>query len=267
MFIRTLTPRQPVLFIGHGSPMNAIQENAFTRSLTALGRKLQRPRAVLCVSAHWMTQGTWVTHMARPKTIHDFYGFPKALFEVQYPAPGSPELATQLHAEIQNPQVSLDDSEWGLDHGTWGVLRHLFPGADVPVVQMSLDLNQGPEYHFRLGQELQCFRDQGVLIVGRGNIVHNLREVDFDPAAKPFDWASEFDEWVKERLLTRDFPALTAQALATPAGRLSIPTPDHWYPLLYTLGAATSEDRLRFEYEGIDHRSISMRCFQLGATE
>jgi len=247
--------------------MNALEKNAFTRALEGLGKKLQRPRGVLCVSAHWMTKGTWVTHMAKPKTIHDFYGFPKALFEVQYPAPGSPELANQIHAEIQKPQVGLDDSEWGLDHGTWAVLRHLFPDADVPVVQMSLDLKQGPEYHFRSGQELKQFRNQGVLIIGSGNIVHNLREIDFDPDAKPFDWAIEFDEWVKGRLLARDFQALATKALATPAGRLSIPTPDHWYPLLYTLGAATTDDPLRFEYEGIDHSSISMRCLSLGLAE
>jgi 4,5-DOPA dioxygenase extradiol len=174
--------------------MNAIEDNAFTRALGALGRTVGLPQAILCISAHWMTKGTWVTHMPKPKTIHDFYGFPKPLYEVQYPAPGSPEVAELLQSEIRDPEVKIDDADWGLDHGAWSVLRHMYPHADVPIVQLSIDLSQGPEYHFRLGQQLRKFRDRGILIVGSGNIVHNLRQIDFSPNAQPFDWAIEFDE-------------------------------------------------------------------------
>lgn len=256
--------RLPVLFIGHGSPMNAIQDNAFTRSLGELGRVIERPKAILCVSAHWMTEGSWVTHMPKPKTIHDFYGFPKPLFDVQYPAPGSPEFADLIRSEVKDPKLNADDESWGIDHGTWSVLRHMYPKADIPVLQLSIYMSQTPEYHFRLGQQLRRLREQGVLIIGSGNIVHNLRQIDFSSTAKPFDWAIEFDEWVKDRLSHADYASLTNDATNSQAGKLSIPSPDHWYPLLYTLGASDNQDRLRFEYEGIDHGSISMRCLSLG---
>ncbi len=256
--------RLPVLFLGHGSPMNAIEDNAFTRRLAELGREIPRPRAILCASAHWMTEGTWVTHMPKPKTIHDFYGFPKPLFDVQYPAPGSPEVAESIVSQVEKPRVNLDDEMWGLDHGTWSVLRHMYPEADVPVLQMSIYLERPAEYHLGVGAQLRRLRDQGVLIVGSGNLVHNLRRIDFSPDAKPFEWAVEFDAWVKAKLEARDFGALSSQALGTEAGRVSHPTPDHWYPLFYPLGAADKDDELRFEYEGIDHGSISMRCLSLG---
>lgn len=256
--------RLPVLFIGHGSPMNAIEENAFTRALGELGRAIEHPKAILCISAHWMTEGSWITHMPRPKTIHDFYGFPKALFDVQYPAPGSPEFAELIQNEVQDPKVNADDETWGLDHGTWSILRHMYPSAEIPVLQLSIYMAQPPEYHFRLGQQLRRLREQGILIVGSGNIVHNLRQIDFSPSAKPYDWAIEFDEWVKERLLHADYVALIRDATKSQAVLLSIPSPDHWYPLLYTLGASDGRDRLRFEYEGIEHGSISMRCLSLG---
>ncbi len=207
--------RQPVLFLGHGSPMNAIQQNTFTRSLGDLGRTLGHPKAILCVSAHWMTKGTWVTRMPKPKTIHDFYGFPKPLFDVQYPASGSPEIADMIHGEIKDPEVRTDGTDWGLDHGTWSVLRHMYPKADVPVLQLSIDMSQGPEYHFQLGQKLRSFRDRGILIVGSGNIVHNLRQIDFSPSAKPFDWAIEFDEWTKNQLLLGACASLINQATAS----------------------------------------------------
>lgn len=256
--------RLPVLFLGHGSPMNAIQDNAFTRKLGELGRVIERPKVVLCVSAHWMTEGSWVTHMPKPKTIHDFYGFPKPLFDVQYPAAGSPEFADLIRSEVKDPTVNMDDETWGLDHGTWSVLRHMYPEANIPVLQLSIYMAQPPEYHYRLGEQLRKLRDQGVLIVGSGNIVHNLRQIDFSPSANPYDWAIEFDEWVKERLVRTDYASLTNDAYNTRAGKLSIPSPDHWYPLLYTLGASDEQDCLRFEYEGIDHGSISMRCLSLG---
>ena len=260
------TARMPVIFIGHGNPMNAIAKNAFTASLNKLGEKIPKPKAVLCISAHWMSEGTWVTHMPQPKTIHDFYGFPKELFDVEYPAPGSPEIAELIKDTIPRSRIHLDDELWGLDHGTWSVLRHLYPNADVPVIQLSLYMENTAEYHFELGKNLRKFRDQGILIVGSGNIVHNLQTLKWEEGAKPYDWAIEFDEWVKEKIVARDFVSLVNHATDSPAGKLSIPSPDHWYPLLYTLGAADENDVLKFEYEGIENGSISMRTLSFGAS-
>jgi 4,5-DOPA dioxygenase extradiol len=257
--------RLPVLFLGHGNPMNAIEDNPFTRSLARLGLEIPRPKAILCVSAHWMTEGTWVTHMPQPKTIHDFYGFPQPLFDVRYPAPGDPRAAELVREVVREPKIQLDEEMWGFDHGSWAVLRHMYPEADVPLLQLSVYMEMPPEYHLRVGEALRGLRERGVLIVGSGNIVHNLREIDFEDKAKAYDWAVEFDAWVKERLEARDYTGLASdQAIQTRAGRLSVPSPDHWYPLLYTLGAADPADRLRFEYEGIEHGSISMRCLSLG---
>lgn len=256
--------RMPVLFLGHGSPMNAIADNKFTKALGVLGSKITNPQAILCVSAHWETQGTWVTGMNNPKTIHDFYGFPQALFDVQYPAPGSYEIANLVQANIADPKIQLDEHEWGLDHGTWSVLRHMYPNADVPVLQLSIDMDRPAEYHFKLGQELAKLRDKGVLIVGSGNIVHNLRTISWDTNARPLEWAIEFDDWVKEKIIKRDFSPLQSEVLKSQSGKLSIPTPEHYYPLLYTLGATDSSDEMRFEYEGIENASISMRCISFG---
>jgi len=257
--------RAPVLFIGHGSPMNALDDNSFTRSLGRMRGLYPHPKAILCVSAHWMTEGTWVTHMRKPKTIHDFYGFPEELFAIQYPAPGSPEIAEMVSATVTDPKVHADDEMWGLDHGTWSVLRHVFPDAKIPVLQLSIYMAQPPEYHYRIGKQLRKLRDHGILIVGSGNIVHNLRQIRWEADAKPFDWAVEFDEWVKARLEKRDFKALVNDFAKSPSGRLSVPTPDHYYPLLYTLGAMEEGDQLRFEYEGIQNGSISMRALSIGA--
>lgn len=258
------TAKMPVLFLGHGSPMNAIESNDFTRTLARLGQGLPVPKAIVCISAHWQTRGTWVTHMQNPKTIHDFYGFPQALFDVQYPAPGSPALAEKIQTKIVSPPIHRDDSQWGLDHGTWSVLKHIYPQAQIPIVQLSMDMTQSAEYHFQLGQQLTSWRQQGVLIVGSGNIVHNLRKLSWETNAKPFDWALEFDEWVQTKILDRDFSALVNEPLQTESGRLSIPTPDHYLPLLYTLGAAEKNDSIQFIYEGIQNSSISMRCVQIG---
>lgn len=257
--------RMPALFIGHGSPMNAIAENDYTRALRVLGQRLPRPQAILCVSAHWMSEGTWITHMERPRTIHDFYGFPQELFEVQYPAPSSPRIAELIQARIKDPEIHLDREMWGFDHGTWSVLRHMYPGADVPVLQLSIHIEQPSEYHFLLGQQLRSLRDEGILIVGSGNIVHNLRRIRWEADAAPFDWAVEFDTWVKERLLARDTKTLVTHATSSDAGRLSIPTPDHWYPFLYILGCADESDELHFDYEEIQNGSISMRSVRFGA--
>jgi 4,5-DOPA dioxygenase extradiol len=258
--------RMPIVFIGHGNPMNAVRDTRFTRKLRELGTRLPRPKAILCVSAHWMTEGTWVTHMGRPKTIHDFYGFPQELFDIQYPAPGDPATADRISRDSSDPSIHPDNELWGLDHGTWSVLRHMYPEADVPVLQLSLNLVEGPEFHFALGEKLKYLRREGILIIGSGNIVHNLRRVSFDDHARPFDWAVEFDAWVKQRLQDGNYKAIVEEARETEAGRLSIPTPDHWYPLLYALGAADGGEPLRFEYEGIENASISMRCLTLGAT-
>jgi 4,5-DOPA dioxygenase extradiol len=254
----------PVLFIGHGNPMNAIRDTPFTRTLKELGKRLPRPKAVLCVSAHWMTEGTWVTHMGKPKTIHDFYGFPQELFDIKYPAPGDPATANLIIRDSADPAIHPDNEIWGLDHGSWSVLRHMYPEADIPVVQLSLDMTQPSEFHIELGEKLRHLREDGILIVGSGNIVHNLRRASFADDAPPFDWAIEFDVWVKHRLQDGDFRSIVRDARASAAGKLSIPTPDHWYPFLYTLGASDKSDVLRFEYEGIENSSISMRCLRLG---
>lgn len=254
----------PVVFIGHGSPMNAIADNAFTQNLARLGKEIPKPKAVLCISAHWMTDGAYVTHMAQPKTIHDFYGFPKALFDVQYPAPGSVLVAELVQSKVHAPKVQADDNNWGLDHGTWSVLRHMYPKANVPVVQLSIDIRKSPEYHYELGKQLQSLRSEGVLVLGSGNIVHNLRQVRWEENAKPLDWAVQFDEWVKEKLQIQDHKALVEKALQSPEGQLSIPTMDHWYPFLCALGAALPNESLRFEHEGIEIASISMRCLSFG---
>lgn len=254
--------KMPAIFVGHGSPMNAISENDYTQKFKQLSKEFPEPKAILMVSAHWMTRGTWITQMQNPRTIHDFYGFPKELFEVQYPAPGHPELAREIVDHIA--KMSLDESEWGLDHGTWSVLKHMYPDAHIPVLQMSLDMTQTPEYHFRLGQELQAFREQGVLIMGSGNVVHNLSQIKWGANAVPYDWALEFDDWVQKKASQRDFKSLMDPASLSQAGKLSIPTPDHYLPLLYVLGASSSKDSLVYDIEGIQNASISMRSFRFG---
>lgn len=254
----------PVLFVGHGSPMNAIASNPFTKMLVRVGESLPRPKAILVISAHWLTEGSRVTAMRKPKTIHDFFGFPQELFDVQYPAPGSAEFAA-LVKECLSPVPVLEDADsWGLDHGTWSILRHMFPRADVPVVQLSIDRQRDPEYHLALGRKLAQLRQQGILIVGSGNLVHNLQAIRWGSAAQPFDWAIEFDDWIKTCLISRDVQALIHDFHSSPAGRLSIPTLEHYLPLLYVLGASDAGDDIEFLYEEIQNSSISMRSFLLG---
>lgn len=253
-------PKMPVLFLGHGSPMHAISKNAFTAALADLGKKIKTPTAILCISAHWLTHGTWITNMRNPKTIHDFYGFPQELFEVSYPAPGSPEAANLVCTEIKNPIIQKDNQDWGIDHGTWSMLLHMYPQANIPVLQLSIDINQDAMYHYKLGTKLARFREQGFLIIGSGNIVHNLKKISWDENAKPYDWAVEFDEWVKSNILSRNFETLYRDMTKSEAGKLSIPTADHYYPLLYALGAADKNDEIIFDFEGIQNASISMRC-------
>ncbi len=256
--------RMPTLFIGHGSPMNAIEKNDYTAMLENLGRTLPRPQAILMISAHWMTRGTGVTHMASPKTIHDFGGFPDELFAVQYPAAGSPQLAEKIQASVSSPEILLDEEQWGLDHGAWSVLRHMYPKADIPVVQLSLDMSKPIEFHYELGQKLSALRDQGILILGSGNVVHNLRRISWETKAPVQSWAKEFDQWVKEKIDARDFQALIHDATKSEAGKLSIPTPDHYYPLLYILGASKPEDKIKHIFDEIQNSSIAMRSIQFG---
>jgi 4,5-DOPA dioxygenase extradiol len=254
----------PALFIGHGSPMNAIENNAFTQTLTQLGTQLPKPSAIVCISAHWTTKGTFVTSTKNPKMIYDMYGFPEELYQVKYPAAGDENLAKEIQQKIEKPSVQLDNGEWGLDHGTWSVLKFLFPQSDVPVLQMSIDLKQSPEYHFELGKKLKQWRESGVLIIGSGNIVHNLRNISWKENETPFEWAVEFDEWFKQKLIDRDFSALMNDFGKTKSGQLSVPTLEHYLPLHYILGAANPKDELKFEYEGIQNGSISMRAFKFG---
>lgn len=253
--------RMPVIFVGHGSPMNALENNTYTQMLEKLATKIQKPKAILVISAHWMTEGTWVLGMDHPKTIHDFYGFPKELFDIQYTAPGSPETAKLIQMTITEPPIHSDLNHWGLDHGTWAVLKHMYPKAEIPVLQMSLSMTHHPEYHFKLGQQLSKLRDQGILILASGNVVHNLRRIDWTTYAKPHDWAVEFDNWLKTKIEERDFSALMKDFHKTAAGKLSVPTMDHYLPMFFTLGAADSKDELRVEFEELHNAAISMRTF------
>ncbi len=254
----------PVLFIGHGSPMNAIANNPYTQTLARIGQEIPKPSAILCISAHWMTEGTWITHMQNPRTIHDFYGFPQALFDIQFPAPGSPMIAELVQKTVRSYDIQLDDELWGFDHGTWSVLRHMYPQNNVPVLQLSINITKPFEFHFELGKELRALREQNILIVGSGNIVHNLRKISWDTHAEPYDWAIEFDEWSKQQILSRNASSLVEHALDAKSGQLSIPTTDHYIPFLYALGASTEKDAIRFEYEGIENASISMRSVRFG---
>nr|WP_235046163.1 4,5-DOPA dioxygenase extradiol [Bdellovibrio bacteriovorus] len=254
----------PALFIGHGSPMNAIEDNQYGQRWFELGKEIGRPKAILCVSAHWLSAGTWVTQMEQPRTIHDFYGFPQALHDMQYPAPGNPELAAELRRLSKNPKIQADEKSWGLDHGTWSVLAKMYPEANIPVIQLSIDMSEPASFHFELGKTLHQLRKQGVLILGSGNIVHNLRRIDWNSPNKGSDWAVEFDEWVKARLEVRDFKSVTEDFGKTLAGQLSVPTPDHYLPLMYVLGAAGDKEEVKWELEGMDMGSLSMRALSFG---
>lgn len=254
--------KMPLLFIGHGSPMNAIEENDFTKTLKGLAKDLPSPKALLVISAHWGTRGSFVTGMSRPKTIHDFYGFPKKLFEVQYPVMGAPELAATISELIEDPDIHIDGKEWGIDHGTWSVLKHIYPDANIPTLQLSLDMTKPFDYHFKLGEKIKFLREKGVLIIGSGNIVHNLKKVKWGNETSPYDWAVEFDQWVTRNLVKREFEPLINKATSSISGTLSIPTTEHYLPLLYIIGASEPDDKLTFEYEGFQNGSLSMRCFK-----
>ncbi|MGH8145632.1 MAG: 4,5-DOPA dioxygenase extradiol [Rhodanobacteraceae bacterium] len=259
-----MTDRMPALFIGHGNPMNAVQDSVWSRAWSALGQRLPKPRVVLSVSAHWYLPGTAATAMAQPRTIHDFGGFPRELFEVQYPAPGDPALARRLQ-ELLAPVPIRDDLAWGLDHGTWSVLRHIFPDADIPVVQLSIDETQAPAFHHELGKRLAPLRDEGVLILGSGNIVHNLHTYAWGwRPVEPFEWAARFEATVRGLIVQGNHESLVDYASLGPDAELSIPTPEHYLPLLYVLGVSGQGDAVTFPAEGMDGGSISMLSIQLG---
>ena len=248
--------KMPALFLGHGSPMNAIEDNEFSRAWVQAGQALPKPNAILCVSAHWETAGTLVTAMDRPKTIYDFYGFPPELYEKKYPAPGSPGLARLTQETVQKAQVRLDQA-WGLDHGVWAVLSRLFPNADVPVVQFSLDRTQAPAFHYALGKELRALRDKGILIIGSGNIVHNLRMMAWQDEA--YDWAIEFDETIQQLILSGDHDSIVHYQNLGQAARLSVPTNEHYLPLLYVLALQDKGEQVRFFATRVTFGAISMR--------
>lgn len=249
--------RMPVLFVGHGSPMNGIEDNEFSQRWREMGNTIPTPKAVLCISAHWLTRGTYITAMNPPKTIHDFGGFPKELFAVQYPAPGNPTLAKETAALIQKTQVGLDH-DWGLDHGTWTVVRHMYPDANIPVLQLSIDYHQSPEYHYELAQELAALRRKGVLIIGSGNMVHNLRILDWQQPEMGFDWAIELNETFKKYILDDNHEPLIHYTKLGKAAELAIPTPDHYFPLLYTLGLKDKKDEISFFNDKAVMGSITM---------
>ncbi|CAN7520626.1 4,5-DOPA dioxygenase extradiol [Variovorax sp. LjRoot130] len=258
--------RMPVIFIGHGSPMNAIRENAFTRRLIDWGRALPRPTAILSISAHWLSSGaTGVGIQEKPKTIHDFGGFPQALFDIEYPAPGHPAIAQEAASLVKQAKV-IPTQEWGLDHGSWTVLKYLYPKADVPVFQMSIDYDKPAAFHYAVGRDLAALRDKGVLVLGSGNVVHNLRATDRGTpdglrASRP--WAQSFDDAVKAALLGRDDQALLNYGKLEGAS-IAVATPDHYYPFLYALGAASANERAQTIYEGFQSGTLSMRCLQFG---
>lgn len=256
----------PVLFIGHGSPMNGIETNEFSQQWMKLGKEIPTPRAVLCVSAHWLTRGSFVTAMDQPKTIHDFGGFPKELFEVQYPAPGEPEIAQATAELVKLTNVGLDH-DWGLDHGTWTVVRHMYPEANIPVLQLSIDYYQPAEFHYQLGQQLAELRKKGVLIIGSGNMVHNLRMVAWDKLDEPeygYDWATEMNTLFKQNILSGTHQNLIDYKKLGEAALKAIPTPDHYFPLLYTLGLQSNADKLEIFNDKAVGGSLTMTSVKIG---
>ena len=253
------------MFIGHGSPMNAIEDNAYSQSWKALGKKLQRPQAILSVSAHWITKGTKVTGNLKPKTIHDFGGFPKQLFDAEYPAPGSPEFAKLTEELVTYSHIQTDDS-WGLDHGTWSVLLPMYPAADIPVFQLSLDYDQPPAYHYEIGKQLSKLRDKGVLIIGSGNLVHNLRAIDWSGGNKVYDWAREFDGKFTEWMDKGDHASiLNYQKILGNTATMAHPSYDHLLPLFYILGLQQKNEHITYFNDQFDMASISMRSMVIQA--
>jgi 4,5-DOPA dioxygenase extradiol len=261
------TEPMPVLFLGHGSPMNAIEENEFVQGFRKVANEIPVPSAVICISAHWETKGTYVTAMEKPKTIHDFGGFPKELYQVQYPAPGSPDLAKVTKSIVRKTDIGLDVS-WGLDHGAWSVIKHMYPTADVPVIEMSLDYYKSPQYHYELAKELAPFRKKGVLIVGSGNMVHNLRLVDWKRLNETnygYDWALAASEEMKKSILANDHKNLINMKSLGREFDLAIPTPEHYLPLLYALALKEENEEVSFFNDKAVGGSLTMTSIKIAA--
>lgn len=257
------TDTMPVLFLGHGSPMNAIEQNEFSRGWQQAGKSIPKPAAILCISAHWETKGTLVTAMEKPQTIHDFGGFPQALFDVQYPAPGAPDLAKETRDTLAPVAVGLDYS-WGLDHGAWSVIKHLYPAADVPVIEMSLDYTRGPEYHYELGNQLKTLRNKGVLIIGSGNMVHNLRMIEWNKPGSGSDWAVEANALFRKLILSGDHKSMVNYDKLGRAVQLSVPTPEHYLPLLYILALKNGNEGVSLFNDKEIMGSLSMTSVRIG---
>ena len=259
-----MSDRQTAIFFGHGSPMNALLNNSYTEAWQRIGLEATRPKAILSISAHWFVPGTGLTIGSAPKTIHDFGGFPRELYQVRYPAPGDPNLARRVQGLLAPLPVTMDDS-WGLDHGTWSVLRHVYPDADVPVVQLSIDESKPASFHFEIGRRLAPLRDEGILIVGSGNLVHNLHAYEWGRHTQdPYDWAVQFETEAKKMMLAGEFNPLIEYEKLGKNARLSIPTPEHYLPLLYVVATRQSGDLITFPVEGVDGGSISMLAVQVG---
>ncbi|HSM78564.1 MAG TPA: 4,5-DOPA dioxygenase extradiol [Bryobacteraceae bacterium] len=257
----------PAIFFGHGNPMNALLNNSYTEAWSGIGRRIARPKAILCISAHWFLPGTGVTVSTSPKTIHDFGGFPRELYRVQYPAPGDPALARRVQQLLAPLPVALDSS-WGLDHGAWSVLRHVYPDAGVPIVQLSIDETRMPAFHFDIGRKLAPLREEGVLIVGSGNLVHNLHAYAWGRhMPDPYDWAVRFESEARQLLLAGEYKPLIEYEKLGPEAMLSIPTPDHYLPLLYVIATRQAGEAITFPVEGVDGGSISMLAVQVGAAD
>jgi 4,5-DOPA dioxygenase extradiol len=264
-----VTDKMPALFIGHGSPMNIISSNSFTKDLQKLGKDLPRPKAIMVISAHWLTDGTFVTCTEKPETIYDFSSFPMELYEKEYPSPGAPECARLVTETAKQVRIECDQ-EWGLDHASWAILTHMYPKADIPVFEMSLhysfnEWNPKPlQYHYGLASDLAHLRQRGVLIIGSGNIVHNLGMIDYETDAKPFDWAVEIDEKMKANLVSGNHKELIDFSKMGKGAAMAIPTLDHYLPMIYILGLQEKNEPLTFVHEGIQNGSISMRAFRIG---
>jgi 4,5-DOPA dioxygenase extradiol len=254
--------RQPAVFVGHGSPMYALKPNRFTQAWASLGKSLKRPDAVLVISAHWVTRGVWVTAMPKPKTIHDFGGFPQALFDIEYPAPGSPALADRVK-ELLNVPVVLEENEWGIDHGAWSVLKYMYPNADVPIVQLSLDGSMSARGHYELAKKLRPLRDENILILSSGNVVHNLRTIDWHDNAEPFFWAKDFNQFFISEIRADHHESLIEWENYGDAAHLSIPSAEHYWPALYTLALQEDGERAQIFADGIEMSSISMLSFSI----
>lgn len=258
-----MSVKMPVLFVGHGNPMYAITENPFRKSWHEIPRHLPQPQAILCISAHWETVGTYVTAMAHPRTIHDFYGFPTALFEVEYPAPGAPQLAQQICNIITRTEVKLDNQDWGFDHGAWSILSNMYPAADIPTLQLSLDRTQTPEWHFQIGKQLACLREENVLIIASGNIVHNLRTANLRQE-DGFEWAIHTNDFLTECVVNRDIENLCNYEKCGINVQRAIPTPEHFLPLLYAISCCDEEEPITVFHNEVVNGSIAMTSFQFG---